>query len=219
MDWTWYLLGFRGRINRAKYWLAMAVCIGWMIFSLWMVVLAIGLLGAAGLLPDKPYSIHIDVQKIFGLLDPATYRAVSRSDLVGIAGYLISMPVVLWIYLANSIKRLHDRDRSGWWMVPFFVLPGLVGQFSSWLGDFDGHGLISLAAGLLYLWGGIEMYLLKGSPRTNRFGPSPLPKTQSRPRAQHTSWRGQAGWTQDNEIEFVPHTASPSPRPHVNRKA
>jgi uncharacterized membrane protein YhaH (DUF805 family) len=22
MDWTWYLFGFKGRINRAKYWLA-----------------------------------------------------------------------------------------------------------------------------------------------------------------------------------------------------
>ncbi|HLG80269.1 MAG TPA: DUF805 domain-containing protein [Bradyrhizobium sp.] len=219
MDWNWYLFGFHGRINRAKYWLATAVCVGWMIFSLWMVVLAAGLLGAAGLLPDKPYSIDIGVEKIFALLDPATYHSPSRSDLVGIAGSLISVPLVLWIYLATSIKRLHDRDRSGWWMVPFMLLPGLVGHFSGRLGDHDGYGLIALAAGLLYLWGAIEMYLLKGSPRTNGFGPSPLPKTQSRPRAEHTSWRGRSGWNQDNEIEFVPTKGSPSQLPHVNRKA
>ena len=28
------------------------------------------------------------------------------------------MVLFLWIFLATSIKRLHDRDRSAWWMVP-----------------------------------------------------------------------------------------------------
>jgi len=57
MDWTWYLFGFKGRVNRAKYW------------------------------------------------------------------------------LATLIKRLHDRDKSGWWMVPFFFIPGLYEQFAERLPD------------------------------------------------------------------------------------
>ena len=36
---------------------------------------------------------------------------------------------------ATSIKRLHDRDKSGWWMLPFFALPGLYNQFADWLPD------------------------------------------------------------------------------------
>ena len=31
MDWTWYLFGFKGRINRAKYWLAGLVILSFMI--------------------------------------------------------------------------------------------------------------------------------------------------------------------------------------------
>ena len=34
MDWTWYLFGFKGRINRAKYWLA------GLIIGCWMLLLA-----------------------------------------------------------------------------------------------------------------------------------------------------------------------------------
>jgi len=32
MDWTWYLFRFKGRINRAKYWLAALIIVCWMIF-------------------------------------------------------------------------------------------------------------------------------------------------------------------------------------------
>jgi uncharacterized membrane protein YhaH (DUF805 family) len=208
MDWNWYLFSFHGRINRAKYWLAMLICIGWLIFVISMLVLVVGLLGSAGLMPDKPYSIHIDVEKIFGLLDPATYQSVSRGDLVGITGYLIAMPILLWIYLATSIKRLHDRDRSGWWMVPFFLLPGLVTQFSDRLGEYDSYGLLPLASGLLYFWGGIEMYFLKGTRWPNRFGPNPLGKQHAGSRSTRASTRGM-GWAQQSEIEFVPHKGSP----------
>ena len=28
--------------------------------------------------------------------------------------------------VAVTIKRLHDRDKPGWWTVPFVILPGLL---------------------------------------------------------------------------------------------
>jgi uncharacterized membrane protein YhaH (DUF805 family) len=218
MDWNWYLFSFQGRINRARYWLAMLVCAGWMVFTIWMLVLVLELLSRAGLLADQPKSFHFGVEEVFSLLDPATYRSASRGELVAIAGYLIGLPILLWIYLSTSIKRLHDRDRSGWWMVPFFLLPGLISHFSNRLGDFDTYGLVPLAAGLLYLWGGIEMYFLKGTRWPNRFGPNPLGKQQSRPRGAYASAR-ERGWAQDSEIEFVPHKGSPPPLSHVKRGA
>ena len=210
MDWNWYLFSFHGRINRAKYWLAMLVCVGWMVFTIWMLVLVIELLSRAGLLASTPKYFHFGVEEIFTLLDPATYRTASRGELVAIIGYLIALPILLWIYFATSIKRLHDRDRSGWWMVPFFVVPGLLSQFSDRVAAYDPYLLVTWIFTLLYLWGGIEMFVLKGTRWPNRFGPNPLGKQQSRTRSAHASARG-TGWTRDSEIEFVPHKGSPPP--------
>jgi hypothetical protein len=57
-----------------------------------------------------------------------------------------------------------------------------------------------LLAFVLCIWGFVEMFCLKGSRKTNRFGPDPLapPETKSR-------------WDQNREIEMVPHKAGPPP--------
>jgi uncharacterized membrane protein YhaH (DUF805 family) len=54
--------------------------------------------------------------------------------------------VVLWMSLAVSIKRWHDRGKSGWWVL---------------------IGLIPLIGGI---WAFIETGPLAGDPGTNRFG-------------------------------------------------
>jgi uncharacterized membrane protein YhaH (DUF805 family) len=57
--------------------------------------------------------------------------------------------VMLWPSLALDIKRLHDRNRSGWFL--FIVLIPIIGV----------------------LWLLIELLFLDGTPGPNRFGPSP----------------------------------------------
>jgi uncharacterized membrane protein YhaH (DUF805 family) len=31
----------------------------------------------------------------------------------------------IWIGVALAVKRLHDRNKSAWWLVIFYVLPGI----------------------------------------------------------------------------------------------
>jgi hypothetical protein len=63
----------------------------------------------------------------------------------------------------------------------------------------------SLIMFVLMMWGFVELYFLRGSRKTNRFGPNPLlPVTTER------------RWDQNSEIEMVPHTASPPPLWRVN---
>jgi uncharacterized membrane protein YhaH (DUF805 family) len=57
---------------------------------------------------------------------------------------------MLWPYIATGVKRLHDRNQSGWWML--ILLIPVVGFFF-WL---------------------INMGILKGTTGPNRFGPDPL---------------------------------------------
>jgi uncharacterized membrane protein YhaH (DUF805 family) len=194
MDWTWYLFSFKGRINRAKLWLAMLIIICWMIF-LGGLILAIGSLFGGGV------SISFGVNEMFAILDPATWRSQSSADLFSTFAGAIVTPLFVWVYFATSIKRLHDRDKSGWWTVPFGAVPSLYSQFADRLGDYWIAALpLGLIAFVLCSWGFVGMYCLRGSRKTNRFGPNPLLRVDTRPR-----------WEQTSEIEMVPHKAGPPP--------
>jgi uncharacterized membrane protein YhaH (DUF805 family) len=195
MDWLWYLFGFEGRINRAKCWLAGLIIIGWMML--------LGLLVAgAGKLFGGPNSIHFGVNDIFEIVDPRALRTWHSASPVSLVVHGIGKPLFVWVYVATAIKRLHDRDKSGWWIVGFFVIPGLYIQFADRLGDSYIALAIGIAAIVLTIWGFVELYCLKGTRWTNRFGPNPLPKVQTPPR------RARSQWNQQNETEPFPHSAA-----------
>lgn len=159
--WTFFF-SFRGRINRAKYWLAL------LIFCVIDVVL--GLIG-----------VGIGKGVVLQIVSSALNLAIFIST------------------LALSLKRLHDRDRSAWWLLLFYVGPFLVG-FSGWMllwatpGSFGDLRLLSLfllrlclmAAIALAIWGQIEIGFRRGTTGYNRFGADPLAK-QPRPLAGATA--------------------------------
>ena len=145
MDWTWYLFSFEGRINRAKLWLALLVILCWMFFLGVLAAIATSIFGGA-----KSFGFAVD--DIFLILDPATYRSLSKSDLIPFLAKLIGAPLFTWIYLAAAIKRLHDRDKSGWWMVPFFAAPGFYNQFADRLPDSYADLPLAIASSGLVLW-------------------------------------------------------------------
>lgn len=85
----------------------------------------------------------------------------------------LAIALLVWIVIAAAVRRLHDRDRSGWWLLLFVVLPwGLLG-----LGTIDRHGpgeaAATIAAAALAFWGAAELVVLAGSRGANRFGPDP----------------------------------------------
>ena len=128
MDYAWYLFGFKGRLNRANVWLAVPIILCLMMLLGILAMVLTELFGG-------PKSISINIDDIFGLLDPESYRSLSAVSLGQAAIKAIGTSLFLWIYLAISIKRLHDRNKSAWWMMLFFVFPGLFDQFADRLGD------------------------------------------------------------------------------------
>ena len=199
MDYVWFLFRFEGRINRAKLWLAGLIILCWMIFFGMLTVVIIKIF-------SETKSFGFSVNDIFRILDPQSFHSLSSADLFPLFAKTIGTLLFAWVYLATSIKRLHDRDKSGWWMIPFFAAPGLYNQFADRLGDSWAMQLLALLAFVLGLWGFIEMYFLRGTPRTNRFGPDPLAPVDRRPR-----------WDQTRELEFVPRSAGPPAGTHVMR--
>jgi uncharacterized membrane protein YhaH (DUF805 family) len=81
---------------------------------------------------------------------------------------------MIWINAAAVVKRLHDRNRSGWWAVPILILNRLC---FAYYGLFFAKELLlvllAVALSLLQTWVVIELFFLMGTDGPNRFGPDP----------------------------------------------
>src|SRR5262245_56570034 len=136
------LFSFQGRLNRKPYWLTLLATIA--VFLLVAVV--------------------------------AVTLSMSGTGVLGEAA-MLALPVLLympfgWICLALGAKRLHDRDKSAWWLVVFLFVPGMLERVAARMGD---AGFVVQLAGLaISIWAFVEMGCLRGTEGPNRFGPDPL---------------------------------------------
>jgi uncharacterized membrane protein YhaH (DUF805 family) len=91
---------------------------------------------------------------------------------------LVLVPWLLW-GLSFTTKRLHDRDKSAWWLVVFYLVPGVLSQLAkaTWFGGAAGmvlHYILMLAGIALTIWGFAEIGCLRGTAGSNSYGPDPL---------------------------------------------
>jgi uncharacterized membrane protein YhaH (DUF805 family) len=123
------LFSFEGRINRARFWL---VALG--IFVAEMIILGIlfaSLGGGAAMSADPE-------------------QAMAAIGGIGMVILAVVVVVATWISLAIGVKRWHDRNKTGWWMLINFV--PVIGPF----------------------WYLIECGFLKGTSGPNIYGADPL---------------------------------------------
>lgn len=119
------LFSFEGRINRAKFWLVHV--------AMWVVTaVAFGI--------------------VFGGAALSTDPEVALRSVGTVAGLILAVVYVLliWIGLAAGVKRWHDRNKSGWWIL---------------------IALVPVIGGLWYL---IECGFLPGTAGPNTYGADPL---------------------------------------------
>jgi uncharacterized membrane protein YhaH (DUF805 family) len=148
---------FRGRINRAKYWLG------------WAILLVLTL----------PVSMLLST--VFQL---ALIGAIPT--VLSITVLIVGLACLVAIFisgLAVVVKRLHDRNKSGWWSLLFSVAPTLFAGGGSLLKEqLDPARSIglSLAALVIAIWAIVELGCLRGTEGDNRFGPDPLEGKRAR---------------------------------------
>jgi hypothetical protein len=99
-------------------------------------------------------------------------------------------------------------------MMAFFVYPGLYKQFVDRLPDSYWVLPFATAAFILTLWGFIEIGLLRGTLRDNRFGPDPFAEAEAADKARSSKGSSRF-WDQQGALEMVPHSASPPDGMHV----
>ena len=99
---------------------------------------------------------------------------------IPIAGPIVAAILVigaLWVSFATLVRRLHDRSKGGWWLIPMY-LPVVI--LSVLAAGAEGAGEAEAAAGLNILslpfsiWVFVELGCLRGTRGQNRFGPDPL---------------------------------------------
>jgi uncharacterized membrane protein YhaH (DUF805 family) len=159
MNWPHLLFGIRGRTNRAKWWIAS------------FVLLAIGFV--ASKMIDR-----LDFEAVARTLT----RIVAISLVVVLA--LVSL-LVVYCLLAVAVKRLHDRNRRGWWILLFALAPVILASVVGALGEDLAPALgYALSAVTLVIagWALIEFGCLPGTAGLNRYGPNPLARSRGDPR-------------------------------------
>ena len=119
------LFSAQGRANRAKFWM---VALGILVVE---VILFAVILGGAAMSGDP--------EQIAAAMGPVASVVILAFGLVA-----------TWISVVVAVKRYHDRNKSGWWVLIVFV---------------------PVIGGLWYL---IECGFLRGTPGPNAYGPDPL---------------------------------------------
>jgi clan AA aspartic protease (TIGR02281 family) len=96
------------------------------------------------------------------------------------------LALIIISFIAVSAKRVHDRNKSAWWLLLFDVIPYLlvlgvtftfsrrpVGQSLSPLFELL-LGLVILTGWTILIWGFVEIGCLRGTVGANHYGPDPL---------------------------------------------
>jgi uncharacterized membrane protein YhaH (DUF805 family) len=137
------------------------------------------LFSTAGRVPRVRYWLAVlsyGAAVVIGLI-AALLLITSTWEIAAVILYVGGGLLFLMIYFsanAVAIKRLHDRDKTGWWAIPFLALPGLLYGASNGLVSPSTGFMLQVTAGLLLVWGLIELGCIRGTVGPNRFGDDPL---------------------------------------------
>jgi uncharacterized membrane protein YhaH (DUF805 family) len=166
MSLTDLLFSFKGRINRKPWWLA-SVAVG-AISSLtsWILEFAAKSSGSPA-------------------IDPETSAPTGA---IGVVLFALGLANI-WIGFALGTKRLHDLDRSGWWLA-WQMLALIIATISAAVAtvlskeepyatdyivaSFLIAAAFGLAALVIGIWLFVQIGFLRGTNGPNRFGPDPL---------------------------------------------
>jgi uncharacterized membrane protein YhaH (DUF805 family) len=119
--------------------------------------------------------------------------AVAGRSTIAVAIGGLEVLLVTWISLALSIKRLHDRNKSAWWVLLFYFAPSILQSVGHGFGlagvailqvqplldrnfyfspsSFGFLPLIGLGIGI---WALVELGFLRGTIGRNSYGDDPL---------------------------------------------
>jgi uncharacterized membrane protein YhaH (DUF805 family) len=153
---------FSGRSRRKEYWMFVLFQI-LLYIAFWVLVLLVGggaLMSAGG--------------------DPTAAMAAGGAILVIFGLYGLIALALLIPGIAVGVRRLHDTNRTGWWLLaPLagYVIAALGGVMAASSPDNPGIGAILAMVGMIAAFGLaitlLVFMLLEGTRGPNKYGPDP----------------------------------------------
>jgi uncharacterized membrane protein YhaH (DUF805 family) len=131
-----------------------------------------------GRLNRKPYWMTVIATMVIIIVLLLFALILIREHRFEFAGLTLTLLVILyipliWIGLAIGAKRLHDRDKSAWWLLVFYAAPGILSTAGNRLEDV-GFIILHVISFAISVWAFVELGCLRGTPGPNRYGPDPL---------------------------------------------
>lgn len=113
---------------------------------------------------------------IFAVVGGIAYLLLSSATIVAFILYGLAVLFVFISGICTTARRLHDRNKSGWWYAVFYILPNALITFTEEIvvPDMILFALIGVAI-ILSIWGIVEIGFLKGTTGDNQYGEDPLP--------------------------------------------
>lgn len=164
-----FLFSFRGRVCRADLWkfsiLAGLLQVGWII-------------AVSQIYTSTPPLVDSRFHPMAwqDLFEAFRFGSATGRGVIGL--HITVLALITVAFLAVSTKRLHDRDKRAWWLVPFWLLPQLCSIIRQMFFSVQSHAFITIAIALVAIafgfWGFLEMFCYPGTIGENRFGPDTL---------------------------------------------
>ena len=166
MEWMFMPLkryaDFSGRSRRMEFWM-------WQLFQIIVYVVFIVLMMALG-----------GGAMMMAGNDPSRVLAAGGAVMLIFAVYGIYCLAVIVPAIAVAVRRLHDTDRTGWWVLaplaPYVVViiaGAMVASSPDSAGAASILALVSMLAVLALAIVLLVFYVLDGTPGPNRYGPDP----------------------------------------------
>jgi uncharacterized membrane protein YhaH (DUF805 family) len=114
------------------------------------------------------------IYAVMTIIDNVTDRNVVFQALNGML-----VIVILIVGIAVGVKRLHDRNKSGWFLLLFYFVPFTLAALSVLIDAFVEDSIIiatvlALLAIAVGVWTFVEMGCLRGTVGINQYGPDPV---------------------------------------------
>ena len=118
--------------------------------------------------------ILVVIYAVMTIIDNVTDRNVVFQALNGML-----VIVILIVGIAVGVKRLHDRNKSGWFLLLFYFVPFTLAALSVLIDAFvEDSIIIATVLALLVIavgvWTFVEMGCLRGTVGINQYGPDPV---------------------------------------------
>jgi uncharacterized membrane protein YhaH (DUF805 family) len=131
------------------------------------------LFGFSGRINRAKYWLVVSIWLVLWVIAGLLVYLADYSPIAIVVAVIVLIPSIVSA-TAIGIKRLHDRDKSGWWLLPFYLGPLLGLTLASLIAPGMIHSTLSFVGFLFLIWAFVELGCLRGTIAGNPYGADPV---------------------------------------------